>query len=272
MNGGEGAVVSKTSLPITIQSMTSDLLGLGVSEGDTLLVHSSMSSMGWVCGGSQAVVTGLLQSVGAGGTVVMPAHSSNWSDPAKWQNPPVPEPWIQVIYDHLPPFEPDKTPTRGMGAIAETFRTWPRTLRSNHPEVSFTANGRLAGAVTGEHPLSFSLGPASPLGKLYALGAKVLLLGVDYSACTCLHLAESMWSKRETERCGSAVLEQGERVWKWYEDFGYCSDDFKEIGMEMEKSGQVDVRKGLIGQAPSLLFPLKGAVDFAREWMEIHRS
>lgn len=86
---------------------------LGVCTGDILLVHSSMSSIGWVCGGSQAVIESLLKSVGETGTLVMPAHSSDLSDPSVWENPPVPKTWISIIKETMPPFEVDKTPTRG---------------------------------------------------------------------------------------------------------------------------------------------------------------
>ncbi|AJY74247.1 hypothetical protein VN24_06215 [Paenibacillus beijingensis] len=36
--------------------MVQDLRRLGIREGDQLLVHSSLSSLGWVFGGPQAVV------------------------------------------------------------------------------------------------------------------------------------------------------------------------------------------------------------------------
>lgn len=38
-------------MPATVDSIRDDLMALGVSRGMVLLVHSSLSSLGWVCGG-----------------------------------------------------------------------------------------------------------------------------------------------------------------------------------------------------------------------------
>lgn len=121
----EQDIINNTLSLNTIDTMCRDLARLGISEGETLLVHSSLSSLGWVCGGPQAVVSALRKAVGGQGTLVMPAHSGDWSDPAEWEKPPVPKEWLQVIYDNMPAYEPEITPTRGMGRIAELFRTYP---------------------------------------------------------------------------------------------------------------------------------------------------
>ncbi len=67
---------------VTVASLAKDLLALEIPQTGALLVHSSLSSLGWVSGGAQAVLEALIQSVGRDGTLVLPAHSSNRSDPA----------------------------------------------------------------------------------------------------------------------------------------------------------------------------------------------
>ena len=64
----------------------------------------------------------------------MPMHSSDLSDPADWHNPPVPDLWWEVIRDTMPAFDPDLTPTCGMGIIPDTFPKQQGVLRSFHPQ------------------------------------------------------------------------------------------------------------------------------------------
>jgi aminoglycoside 3-N-acetyltransferase len=265
----EEAIIARTKEPVTIDSLCGDFQKLGIREGDTVLVHSSLSSVGWVCGGPQAVAMALLRALGESGTLVMPAHSGDVSDPAEWQNPPVPKEWIQAIYDNMPAYEPQKTPTRGMGRIAELFRSFPGTLRSGNPLLSFSANGRHAAHITENHPLTPQLGMGSPLGKLYELDAKVLLLGVGYGSCTSFHLSEALCPEMPVKRNGSAMIEDSKRIWKWFDDFAYDSDDFEEIGADFEKAHEV--RHGKAGYADCSLFGIRAGVDFAKTWLQTHR-
>jgi len=265
----EGKVIENSKSINTIESITKDLKNLGINDGDLLLVHSSLSSIGWVCGGAQAVISGLLKSIGKSGTLVMPAHSGDWSDPAKWMYPPVPKEWVGIIYDHMPPYNRLITPTRGMGKVAELFRTFPNTLRSNHPQVSFTANGSLAKEIVENHVLTPAFGINSPLGEFYKRNGKVLLLGVGFDSCTSFHLAEALIKKEPITRQGSAIIENNIRVWKWFEDYEYNSDDFEKIGEEFIKTNSVKI--GNIGNAKSYLFDMKTGVDFSIDWLNRHR-
>jgi aminoglycoside 3-N-acetyltransferase len=82
-----------------------------------------------------ALIQALMDVVTPEGTLVMPAFTGDNSDPADWSHPPVPEAWWPVIRAQTPAFDPAITPTHMMGRIAEAFRTWPRTIRSEHPQV-----------------------------------------------------------------------------------------------------------------------------------------
>ncbi|WP_442601425.1 aminoglycoside N(3)-acetyltransferase [Paenibacillus sp. KN14-4R] len=265
----EKNIIKQTSWPVTKTGMVQDLYNLGVQENDHLIVHSSLSSLGWVCGGPQAVVQALLDAVGEDGTLIMPAQSADWSDPALWQNPPVPEEWLGVIYREMPAFDRAVTPTRGMGRIAEMFRTYPGTVRSQHPQVSFCANGNNADHIVSSHPLTPQFGMDSPLGKLYDLNTKVILLGVGYDSCTSFHLAEATLENMPTKKMGTAMFENGERVWKWFTDFCYDNEDFPIIGAQFEQDSVV--QKGKVGHADCVLFDMKAAVDYASEWLKLHR-
>ena len=135
---------------VTRDDLITDLRDLGVEDGMVVLAHTSLSRLGNVVGGEQAVIEALLTAVGRSGTVVMPAQSWQLCDPAylaESADPPQ-EMW-QTIRDHLPAYDPAVTPTRTMGAVAELFRTIPGALRSGHPHRSFAAVGRMLQNHTG---------------------------------------------------------------------------------------------------------------------------
>ena len=71
--------------PRTRAWLAADLRSLGVRPGSTLLVHSAMRPLGWVCGGPHAVVLALRDAVGPEGTLVVPTHTPDNSDPATWR-------------------------------------------------------------------------------------------------------------------------------------------------------------------------------------------
>src|SRR6266704_869085 len=121
----EQDIVNATPVLRTRLSLAHDLRQLGMQAGMTVIVHSSLKSLGWVCGGPVAVVQALMDVVTETGTLLMPTHSPNYTDPAKWSNPPVPQLWWSALYEQMPAFDPRLTPSWFMGQVAETFRTWP---------------------------------------------------------------------------------------------------------------------------------------------------
>jgi aminoglycoside 3-N-acetyltransferase len=264
------STVAATPWPRTRDSLAEDLVALGVRPGSTLLVHASMRPLGWVCGGPQAVVQALRDAVGPDGTLVVPTHTPDNSDPAGWRNPPVPQEWWQVIRDRTPGFDPAVTPSRWMGVIAELVRTWPGAMRSDHPYVSFAAVGPAAAEIVAGHPLDAMLGDGSPLGRVYALDGDLLLLGVGHDSNTSLHLAEYRVPSPPRDRHGAAVLgADGAQRWVWWEDVAVDEGDFDLLGAELDATGKV--RTGRVGSASCRLMRQRDAVDFATGWLADHR-
>ncbi|MBW7877268.1 MAG: AAC(3) family N-acetyltransferase [Candidatus Cloacimonetes bacterium] len=265
-------LIQNCSHPITISRLVEDLRQLGLGSADTVLIHSSLSALGWVVGGAQAVVEALCQVVLPQGTLVMPTHSSQFTEPRHWQNPPVPQSWWETIRDHVPAYDPHLTPTCGMGAIVECFRHVPKVFRSSHPTLSFAAVGPLAQTILRDHVLEDGLGEFSPLGALARLDAKVLLLGVGFDSCTMLHLAEAKAEYKDKGRIlqGSAIIRDGQRQWVAYYEQNYNSDDFFECGEAFLQAGHA--RTATVGQGRTHLFSARALLEFAVPWFEENRN
>ena len=270
----EAETIAKTGeSPVTITSLLADLADLGVTQGMTLIVHSALSQLGWVSGGPVAVILALEQLLGVEGTLVMPTHSGDLTDPAIWTNPPVPESWWQTIRDTMPAFAADLTPTRGMGRIAETFRHQQGVLRSVHPHYSFAAWGTHAAQATGSHLLDFGLGDTSPLARVYDLDGYILLLGVGHDSNTSLHLAEfrARYPGRKVVLNPAPVLVDGERRWTQLREIADNTEDFVAIGAAFaSETGRA--RKGRVALAEATLLPQRPLVDFATRWMSEQRQ
>jgi aminoglycoside 3-N-acetyltransferase len=250
---------------VTRDTVAAQLGTLGVKTGEILLVHSSLSSLGWVNGGAVAVVQGLLDALGPSGTLVVPTQSAQLSDPALWARPPVPEEWWDRIRATMPPYDPLITPTRGVGVIPETVRTWPGALRSAHPHTSFAAVGPHAREITDGHAPDCRLGERSPLARLEKLGARVLLLGAGYDACTSFHLAEY--------RIPAPLADVGRPApgggWETVTEVSISSERFDELGYDFERDRPVV--RGKVGAAEVRLFSVAEAAAYAERWLPLHR-
>jgi aminoglycoside 3-N-acetyltransferase len=269
---GERELIEATVRPSTAASLCADLRHLGVPVSQVIIVHTSMSALGWVIGGAQAVVEALLAAVGPEGTVVVPTQTGHLSDPARWSNPPVLPEWFDVIRAEMPAFDPALTPTRGMGEVVECLRQHPGAVRSSHPTVSFAAVGPRAESIVGSHPLSPGLGATSPLQRLVDVDASVLLLGVDHGNDTLLHLAEhrAVWPGKQTYVEGAPVLVDGVRKWVTWTDLDLDDGDFAALGDAFASTGRE--RTGSVGAGRGRLCRAREVVEFATDWITQHRT
>lgn len=268
----EREAIEAVDEPVTVSSLVDDLRALGLTPGETVLVHSSLSSLGWVCVDAQTVVDALMAAVTEAGTLVMPTHSGQYSDPAAWSNPPVPDDWIDTIRGERPPYRPATTPTRGVGAVPECFRSYTGVYRSQHPTVSFGAWGADADSVVADHAFDNGLGEGSPLASVYERAGSILLLGVDHGANTSLHLAEyrADIDPPRTDNVAT-VLEDDEPASITYQDIETDASDFATLGDAFEDERDSSVRRGSVGAADARLIPQRAMVDFAVDWLEANR-
>lgn len=194
---GENVSVSRAKL-------VAQLRGLGVEEGDVLLVHTSYRAVRPVEGGPLGLIDGLLAVIGTSGTLVMPS----WGGDA----------------DEI--FDPFQTPAAAdLGIVADTFWRLPGVVRSDHPQ-AFAAIGPAAATITSDPlPLPPHI-PESPVGRVYDLDGKVLLVGVGHDANTTLHLAELIANVPYRSPAHCTVLRDGSSVRVDYEENDHCCERF----------------------------------------------
>lgn len=158
------------------QRILDDLRRLGLREGDHVLTHSSLKSLGQVDGGAETVIGAIRTCVGPTGTAIFPTHT--W---APGQGPDTP-----------PAFNARTSPSV-VGLISETARRTPGGVRSLSPTHSVVAFGGQAEFITGGHHRSPTpVGSDSPYDRLGQVGGKILLLGVDHERNTTLHMMEEL--------------------------------------------------------------------------------
>jgi aminoglycoside 3-N-acetyltransferase len=219
---------------IVIQQLRS----LGVLPGATLVVHTAFSKVAPLEGGPPALIAALRAALGPKGTLVMPSMSD----------------------DDETPFDPAATPCRAMGIVADTFWRLPGVLRSNSPH-AFAATGPQAAFITADHPVDIPHGPDSPVGRVHDLDGHVLLLGVDHSEDTTLHLAEALAGVRYRTPKQCMILRDGEPVRHDYAETDHCCERFVQVNEWLDALSLQ--RRGTVGHAEARLARARDIVSVA---------
>jgi aminoglycoside 3-N-acetyltransferase len=267
----EHELILKTGFsPVTPVDITAALEQLELRTDLPVMLHSSLSSMGWIVGGAQTVIQVFSDFLGKDGLLAMPAHSNDLSDPADWENPPVPREWIPVIRDYMPPFDPRRSGCARLGAVANQFRSMPDVLRSAHPHYSLSALGKHARELVADHETDFSMSTTSPYGRLYEADAQIVLFGVDWDSCTLLHVAQNIAGCSEVHDYPAPVGRDsnGKTVWKTYRDYDFDTEDFIPAGGAFEQfaAGNTSLfAQASLGFGRVKKIAAKAAVDFAAD-------
>ena len=256
--------------PCTEERLVREFRALGIQEGETLLVQSSLRSLGPVQGGARTVVDALRTVLGAGGTLVAYTATPENSLTSRAHLAAVRDldaaARTQFVRD-MPGFDPASTPSSPtVGRLAEAIRTTEGARRSAHPQTSFAALGPKAGQITESHPPDCHLGDRSPLGRLYELDARGLLIGIPNWLFTPYHLADCRVPGAPTKRYDCAVLDQeGRRSWQSFEDVDLDDVHLPELGDAVQR--EVKLIEGWVGEAECWLIPLVPAVNAATRWL-----
>lgn len=262
----EKMVIDRTATPVSYLDLVEDLKSLGLKAGDQVMLHVSMSKIGWIIGGERTLIEAVMAVISRKGTLVMPSQTGNISDPALWENPPVPASWVEKIRAHMPAYDKDRSPAYAIGRVAEYFRTYPGVERSDHPKNAFAAWGKNTRAILHPHLLGHAFDAESPLGRMLESQFKILMIGTTYDTVTALHYAESQVYVKKAEKEFYVVSHEHERAIKHVWEFAYTTEAFHALGRAYESTYTVQI--GSIGQAEGRLIPMPHLVAFGIQFME----
>ncbi|MER7182882.1 AAC(3) family N-acetyltransferase [Streptomyces hyaluromycini] len=208
------------------------LRSLGVRRGGVLMVHASLSGTG---AAPELVRDALRDALGPGGTLVVPTFTPENSDTSRAYREAVAgmsEAEAAEYRRTMPPFAPDVSGCPTMGALAECVRSTHGAVRSSHPQTSLAGLGSGAGKLLRRHPLRSHLGRLSPMARLYAADAQILLLRVGFEVCSAFHYAEYLMRPRPPRRTYRCVVgDKGN--WVEYRDLTLDDSDFGKIGAQL---------------------------------------
>ena len=232
------------SVHVTRADVTAAANSVGIVPGDTVMFHSSLSSMGTVEGGPGAVIDGFLDAVGPSGTVAVPTLN-NWKPEEQ-----------HLVFER---WDFRTAPSRS-GLISETLRRRPDAFRSDHATHSVAAIGARAEELTANHgkgkPRHGLFGGTafcqeSPWERLAEWNAAYCFVGVDFHVCTMVHYVECLIVERALQRAAPQIRAQllGDLA-GWMKPGVWADiriDD--RVVMENMLAGQGIVRYGRIGSA-----------------------
>ena len=168
-------VIDQTPSPISKNDLIRDLKALGLSSIDNIIIHVSMSKIGWIIGGEVTLLQAL-QSFFCEGTIVMVTQTGDLSDPKQWKNPPVPSSWINTIIENMPAYDTYATPPNRLGRLPRLFYNANDVFRSDHPMDSFAAWGKHAKEVTSYCDYHCAFGDKSPIKYMIDYDFKMLMI------------------------------------------------------------------------------------------------
>lgn len=215
---------------------------LGLDSGSRVVVHSSLSSLGHVDGGAEAVVDSLLAVVGPDGTVAVPTFTR---------------------YDE--PYDPVESPST-TGAVTEELRQREEAVRSPHPTKSIAAIGPRTERLLSDHEPANSLGPDSPLHQLLEHDGQILLLGIDHTANSAIHVAERLAEVPYRDQTAQVQTRVGGELATVKVNRVHCSRGFEVVGPLTERAGIVS--RGRIGAADARLFDGAGLLSVVVELLD----
>ena len=225
---------------ITYRDLAAAFKGLNLPAGAPVIVHASLSAFGEIRGGAETLLGALLANfsmvmmpVFTFKTMVIPEEGPE-NNALKYGSGKDSNRLAEFFYEDMPA-------DALMGELAEVLRKNPAALRSSHPILSFCGIG-VKEALESQRLEE----PLAPIMCLTDQQGWVLLLGVDHTVNTSLHLAEQHSGRKTFTRWAlspTAVLP--------CPNYPGCSDGFEQAATLLAgMTRQTQVGEALIQALP----------------------
>ena len=186
---------------ITQESIAAGLRSLGLGEGDVIIMHSNLQSLGKArvltklpnCG-ADYLIDAFLDVIGADGILCLPVFTKTFVNPGSG---PV---------GHV--FDPETTPSC-VGSITNIALNKPNCVRSLHPTHSWCAIGSRAEEFVAGHDKSTTFGRDSICGRMYDWDARIVWFGTTGTTNTSTHFPED-WLALPCNVTEDALVKDGD--------------------------------------------------------------
>jgi amino acid adenylation domain-containing protein len=153
---------------------------IGLTEGDSVYMHSAFNAFNGFLGGPQQIINCILNVIGESGNLLMVsmAYTGTTDD------------YLKAVKT----FDVIKTES-SMGIITEIFRRRKDVVRSLNPAHPILAFGPDAKWIISDHDKTkYSCGKGSPFEKILELNAKAFFFDVSFRAMTFFHYLEDRFN------------------------------------------------------------------------------
>lgn len=213
---------------ISRESIRDGLEALGISQGDKIVMHSKLGSLGKArdlaklsnCG-ADAVTDAFLDLIGSKGILCLPTFTRTFLTSSCGPSGQI--------------FDPDTTPSR-VGSITSVFLQREGRMRSLHPTHSWAALGKDVDKFVEGHDRTTTFGRDSICGRMYDWDFKIVWFGTTGTTNTSAHFGED-WLDLPNMVSEDAVVKDGSG-WKKVTVYRAPSGprDFYEDGCKLDKA------------------------------------
>ena len=169
----------KNTIPTTISDIETGLKQLGIEQGDCILLHSSLKSVGYLTRGPNDLLDAFINTLLPSGTLIIPTY-------------PLIGTMLKTCIDPNYIFDLNSS-TSTVGAVPSSFLKYKGIHRSLHPTHSMSAIGKNAAMITKEHHIgNKTYGANSPWSKLIENNGKIIGVGISLAWHTIYHYVEDI--------------------------------------------------------------------------------